>query len=162
MGNVLLKYAAGKASDWDTDAMLQSEFKDGDFTMPGLSERVKVSFNEKGTPHIQAQNMADLLMAEGFLHASMRMWQMFVFRKVSRGELADLFGPEVVNGDVFARTAGWARTGAADWVRYSRERAENKSDDSATELCAADVLTHYVAGVNAYLQTPGRCVVCSV
>ena len=58
----------------------------------GLQDRVIVRRDERGIPYIQASNDHDLYFAQGYVTASDRLWQMDVFRRNARGELAEIFG----------------------------------------------------------------------
>ncbi|MFD8498266.1 penicillin acylase family protein [Amycolatopsis sp. NPDC059657] len=104
-----------------------------------LSEPVEVLRDRWGVPHVYARNRADLFAAQGFLHARDRLWQMELQRRLGRGELAELVGPDALDGDRFARTLGLRRTA----------EAEVSLLDSATRAA----VEAYVRGVNACLGT---------
>src|SRR5439155_22468905 len=82
------------------------------------------------TPH-------DLFFAQGYVHASERMWQMEIFRRIGAGRLAELFGASQIDTDRLVRTLGWRRA------------AERDVAASPPEVGA--VLDAYSAGVNAWL-----------
>ncbi|WP_246162579.1 MULTISPECIES: penicillin acylase family protein [Brasilonema] len=48
----------------------------GTVQIPGLKAEVKVERNDWGIPHIYAANSHDLFMAQGYVHAQDRFWQM--------------------------------------------------------------------------------------
>lgn len=60
----------------------------------GLDAPVTIHFDRWGVPHVDAQSETDLLRAIGFLHGRDRFFQMDMLRRVSRGRLAELFGPQ--------------------------------------------------------------------
>ena len=77
-------------------------------------------------------------MAQGYVHASERMWQMEVWRHISAGRLAEMFGASQLDTDKFIRTLGW------------RIAAQRDLDAVAPEARA--VLDAYTEGVNAWLD----------
>lgn len=60
--------------------------------VPGLRGPVKVLWGPSQVPHVFAQNERDLLMAQGYLHARERLWQMDFNRRFFSGRLAEVFG----------------------------------------------------------------------
>ena len=59
-----------------------------------LQGSVTVRYDERGIPHIRAENETDLYRALGYVHAQDRLFQMEVLRRLARGELAEVLGPE--------------------------------------------------------------------
>jgi len=80
--------------------------RDGSASLAGLVAQVQVTYDERGVPHIQAQNEADLYRALGYLHAQDRLFQMEMVRRLARGELAEILGPKLVDMDRLFRTLG--------------------------------------------------------
>lgn len=64
-----------------------------------------------GVPHVWAGSLADAVFAQGYLHATDRLWQLEMFRRVAQGRLSELFGEETLDADRFLRTLGLARAG---------------------------------------------------
>lgn len=60
--------------------------------LKNLNKEVKVYFDEYGIPHIEAQNLADLVRATGFIHARYRFFQLDVLRRFASGRLSELVG----------------------------------------------------------------------
>jgi len=58
-----------------------------------LQGSVTVRYDERGIPHIRADNETDLYRALGYVHAQDRLFQMEVLRRLARGELAEILGP---------------------------------------------------------------------
>jgi penicillin G amidase len=110
---------------------------DGSLSVPGLHGQVEVLRDAMGVPHIYAQDEHDLFMAQGFVHAQDRFWQMDFWRHIGSGRLAEMFGESQVETDAFIRTMGWPRLAEAEYV------------EADTGLRA--VLDSYAEGVNAYL-----------
>jgi penicillin amidase len=94
-----------------------------------------------GVPHIYASSLHDLLMAQGFVHAQDRFWQMEFSRRIGSGRLAEILGPSALDSDLFIRTVGWHRTAAQELEQMSAE-----------ELAT---LQAYADGVNAYISSRG-------
>ncbi|NJL94980.1 MAG: penicillin acylase family protein [Anaerolineae bacterium] len=54
-------------------------------TLPGLQAEVTVQVDAFGVPHIYATTAHDLVLAQGYLHARDRWWQMEWARRTARG-----------------------------------------------------------------------------
>ena len=112
--------------------------RDGTAQLSGLSAPVKVVRDQNGIVNIYASTPDDLFAAQGWVHASERMWQMEVWRHIGAGRLAELFGQSQVERDEFIRTLGW---------RQSAER-----DMAALSPSTRRLLDAYSSGVNAWLE----------
>jgi len=112
----------------------------GTLKLPGLGEPVEVLRDRWGVPHIYAQSERDAFMAQGYVHAQDRLWQMELNRRTANGRLSQIFGDLALDTDRATLTFGFRRLGIADWERLN------------TELRLA--MEAYAAGVNAYLQSP--------
>ena len=110
----------------------------GTATIPGSRANVTVVRDATGIAHITADTTHDLFVAQGYVHASERMWQMEVWRHISAGRLAEMFGASQLDTDKFIRTLGW------------RVAAQRDLDAVAPEARA--VLDAYTEGVNAWLD----------
>ncbi len=78
--------------------------RSGTLTLSQLKEPVLVNWDERGVPHLQAQNETDLYRALGFLHAQDRLFQMEMLRRLARGELAEILGAKLLDTDRLFRT----------------------------------------------------------
>ena len=105
---------------------------------PGLDAPVTVVRDLAGIAHITADSTHDLFFAQGYVHASERMWQMEVWRHISAGRLSELFGASQLDTDRFIRTLGWRVAAERDLEALSEE--------------ARLVLDAYTVGVNAWLD----------
>jgi penicillin amidase len=72
---------------------------DGDLQLAGLSAPVTVRRDAHGVPHIDATSQADLFMAQGYVTAQDRMWQMDAYRRNSEGNLAEIMGRSLLKHD---------------------------------------------------------------
>ncbi|MHB1319634.1 MAG: penicillin acylase family protein, partial [Anaerolineae bacterium] len=111
----------------------------GTLELPDLNGPVEVLRDRWGIPHLYAQNDHDLYLAQGFVHAQDRLWQMELLRRLSSGRLSELFGELSLDTDRATRTFGFARLGQADWDRATSAPTE--------------AITAYSQGVNAYLSS---------
>ena len=65
----------------------------------GLAEPVTVRRDRHGVPHIDAASQEDLFVAQGYVTAQDRLWQMDAFRRSANGELAEILGPSLLRHD---------------------------------------------------------------
>lgn len=72
---------------------------DGSETLPGLSAPVTVRRDARGVPHIDAATQSDLFMAQGYVTAQDRLWQMDMLRRHGEGTLAAVLGPALLKHD---------------------------------------------------------------
>ena len=110
----------------------------GTLEVAGLQSTVDVVRDERGVPVIYADTLADLMFAQGYVHAQDRFWEMDVRRHITAGRLSEMFGKSAVPTDAFIRTLGWRR--------IAEEELALLSDASLR------MLDSYAAGVNAYLD----------
>lgn len=116
---------------------------EGTLRLSGLTAPVEILRDKHGVPHIYAQTLADLIRAQGFVHAQDRLWQMEQNRRIARGTLAEVFGEPALDADRFSRIVGFWRAAEAEVALL---------DDETRQW-----LTWYAEGVNAYIdQRPGR------
>jgi penicillin amidase len=72
---------------------------DGTLHLQGLSAPVVVRRDGHGVPHITAATLDDLLLAQGYVTAQDRLWQMDMLRRNAGGELAELLGRPMLEHD---------------------------------------------------------------
>ncbi len=105
----------------------------------GLREKVTIRRDERGIPYIEAKNDEDLYFAQGYITASDRLWQMDLFRRTARGELAEVLGAGPNNvaleQDKQHRTIGFAQEADAEAAQASPK--------------SRGLLEAYARGVNA-------------
>jgi penicillin G amidase len=111
---------------------------DGSIRVSGLARPVTVTRDGYGVPHINAENMADMLFAQGYVTAQDRFWQMDMTRRFAAGELSEILGKTYVKTDREQR------------ILSLKQVAERSADRlSANER---QYLEAYTSGVNAYLH----------
>ncbi|GAA2897594.1 penicillin acylase family protein [Nonomuraea rubra] len=111
---------------------------DGSLRLPGLTSNVEIYRDKSGIPHIYADSAADLFMAQGFVHAQDRFFEMDFRRHLTAGRLSELFGASTLDNDKALRTMGWRRV------------AEQEVPELAQET--RGYLDAYAKGVNAWLS----------
>ena len=117
---------------------------DTTLTLPGLEDDVNVYRDENGIPQIYAQNQHDLFLAQGYVTAQDRFWQMEFWRHISLGRISEIAGEATVSSDTFIRTMGWNRIAAESLAYYESEAPE-----------MITILEAYSEGVNAYIAQQG-------
>lgn len=111
----------------------------GSLTLEGLSGPVDVKRDGYGIPQIYASSDEDLFMAQGYVQAQDRFYEMDVRRHMTSGRLSEMFGKSQVDNDEFLRTLGW-------------DRVAKKEYDTKLSAATKKYLQAYAKGVNAYLQ----------
>ena len=109
----------------------------------GIKARVTIRRDERGIPYVEAQNDEDLYFGQGYATASDRLWQMDLFRRTARGELAEVLtaGPNniALDQDKLHRTYGFSQTAEAEFAKASPQTRA--------------ILEAYARGVNAYASS---------
>ncbi len=112
---------------------------DGDLHVAGLSAPVLVRRDAHGVPHIEAATKDDLFVAQGYVTAQDRLWQMDAFRRNANGELAEILGSSLVRHDKMQRNLQFRLTARRIYSNLSTaERAR---------------LDDYARGVNLFITT---------
>src|ERR1700759_4049614 len=76
---------------------------DGNLHLNGLAAPVTVRRDQHGVPHISAANINDLLLAQGYVTAQDRLWQMDMLRRNAGGELSEVIGSSMLERDRLER-----------------------------------------------------------
>jgi penicillin amidase len=71
--------------------------------LQGLSAPVTVRRDQHGVPHIEAASQDDMLVAQGYVTAQDRLWQLDAYRRNANGELAEVMGPSLLRHDKIQR-----------------------------------------------------------
>lgn len=112
--------------------------RDGSIDLRGLQQSVTVRYDERGVPHITAQNEPDLYRALGYVHAQDRLFQMEMVRRLAMGELAEILGPKLLDTDRLFRTLG------------IREHAQRVAQTLDMGTPASQSLLAYLDGINQF------------
>lgn len=109
-----------------------------------LNSAVTFQQDRQGVFHIFAENDEDLYLAQGFLVASQRLFQMNFIARVAEGRLSEWVGPRAVSTDIFFQQMDLARAAA--------KSADKMMDEPFTAMA----LEAYSRGVNAYIESLHR------
>ncbi|UCS93263.1 penicillin acylase family protein [Echinicola marina] len=107
----------------------------------GLEAEVKINYDENLIPHIFAQNEHDLMMAQGYVTARHRLWQMEFQTRAAAGRIAEIVGPVALEFDRMQRRKGLGY-GAEAGLEYI------KNNDPET----LSLIEAYASGVNQYID----------
>ena len=118
---------------------LNTYTKDGNLSLPGLKEPVTVHRDEKGMAYIYAQNFEDLNLAQGFITAQDRLFQMELIRLFASGRISELAGEKARKLDLRMRTLGFRRNAIKHGALLNEETRR--------------FMQKYVDGVNAFIET---------
>ena len=113
----------------------------GTLELKKLTAKVTIRYDERGVPHIKADNEPDLYRALGFVHAQDRLFQMEMMRRLAQGELAEVLGPKLVDTDRLFRTLG------------IRDHAETVVAHMDRKSPASRALLAYLDGINQFQDT---------
>ncbi len=109
-----------------------------DLVIDELSAPVEIVRDRWGVPHIYAKTARDAFLAQGYVHAQDRLFQLEYSRLLARGSLAEALGPAALEADRWSRVIGFSRAAEQDLAVLAPEDR--------------DALAAYTAGVNAFLE----------
>lgn len=116
------------------------EATNNELALEGLKGIVTVKYDDNRVPHIFAENDDDLYMAQGYIIARDRLWQMEFYTLAASGRLTEAVGPTALEYDRYNRRLGMANA--------AKEIIKKLESDPLS----MQVLTSYSAGVNAFIQ----------
>jgi len=111
---------------------------DGEVSLPELKQPVTVDRDRWAVPRIQAGSLEYLLIAQGYVVAQDRLWQMDILRRAAAGELSEVFGSAAIATDLQNRMLG---------LRLAAEKSFATTDADTRALLQA-----YARGVNRYME----------
>jgi penicillin amidase len=114
---------------------------DGELSLAGLRDTVRVFRDAWGVPHIYAKNVNDLFFAQGFVQAQDRLWQMDMYRRTFEGELSEILGPSALKHDQLARLLKFRDFTDAEFTSYHPEGRR--------------IFEAFARGVNAFIAHAG-------
>jgi penicillin amidase len=118
---------------------------DGELYLENLQHPVQVLRDSYGIPHVKAQNKNDALRALGFVMASERLFQMELSRRMTQGELSEVFGEIAIPSDKLYRSL-MLRRSVERMLEY--EKAQGLFDQVMWSEMEA-----YFDGINQYIKT---------
>jgi len=126
---LLLSCPPCKAQDW-------SRLKVGDV-------EVLILRDEFGVPHLKSPNAYALFEAFGYVVAQDRLTQLELSRREARGELAEVFGPDMLPADIAARSES-----------YTEDELARQFQSLKTEV--KELIGAYTTGINRWRAEAGK------
>tara|TARA_Y100001970_G_scaffold185885_1_gene226072 strand:+ start:2942 stop:5599 length:2658 start_codon:yes stop_codon:yes gene_type:complete len=144
---------------------------DKEINLSILKEPVEIIWDENNIPHLFANNEHDLYIAQGYIVAQDRLWQMDFISRVYAGRLSEIIGynPDILTSDRFMRTIGIVESAKASLsiIAHCELDGEiNYNWDGMKESCSNgkiivhddmqevyNMLVAYATGVNKYIQS---------
>lgn len=118
-----------------------SENKEEVLSLPSLQEKVTILWDKRNIPHIFAKNNHDLYLAQGYITAKHRLWQMDFTTYVASGRLCEILGKRALRLDIENRSIGLVY-GAKNAVAELKKHPEINN-----------VINAYCKGVNSYINS---------
>ncbi len=112
--------------------------REGEIQITGINSSIEILFDEKGIPQIWAESEEDAWFAMGWLHASDRLFQMELTRRVATGRLSELFGDLTLPFDRKQRLVG--------------HQVIAEKDITSLQNPAKRFLASYSAGINQWVD----------
>jgi penicillin G amidase len=112
--------------------------RSGALTAP-VAAPVTVSFDALGVPHIRAASQEDAFIAQGYVTAQDRLWQMDSLRRLAGGNLAEIVGPGALELDRESRQLRLRRIAEEGYLRLPPEQRA--------------AFGAYALGVNQFIST---------
>jgi penicillin G amidase len=109
--------------------------------IPGLNDEVTVVYDSLLIPHIFAKNQEDLFLAQGYITASHRLWQMEFQTHAAAGRISEIIGANALEYDRKQRRLGMV-FGAEHFVEALMQQKEISRN-----------VEKYMEGVNAYIHS---------
>lgn len=109
--------------------------------LEGLQSESQVVFDERGVPHVFAENNHDLYFLQGYLTAKDRLWQMEFQTHAAAGRLSEIVGEKALDFDLEQRRIG---------MGWAAEKAMSVIPDDTVSI---KVLTAYADGVNHFISS---------
>jgi len=112
-----------------------------ELNITGLTGNVSIYTDSLDIPHIFASNEGDLYLAQGYVTAFDRLWQMEFQTLAAAGRISEILGKVALDYDRGQRRMGM--------VFGAENNLKNIEEDSLLHSVASS----YTAGVNAYIET---------
>lgn len=124
---------------WQT-ALIEDIPTEESLQIPGLSAEVSVVYNDRGVPHIFAENERDLYLTQGYVVARHRLWQMEFSTHAAAGRISEIIGEQALGYDKHQRKIGMMHG------------AQNTLDAIMEDPTTRIILEAYSDGVNAWIS----------
>jgi penicillin amidase len=111
----------------------------GEIKLQELHRPVRVLRDKWGVAHIYAEDAHDLFLAQGFVAAQDRLFQMELWKRSGQGRLAEVLGSGALLRDVNARLLRYRGDMKAEYESYSPDTQQ--------------ILEAFTAGINEYIDS---------
>lgn len=115
----------------------------GSRRVSGPQKAIRIERDERGIPHVHAENDRDVFFGFGYAVAQDRLFQLDWLRRKARGRLAEIVGPEGIESDTLYRTIGLSQIAEKELTTLPADVRE--------------LLTAYTAGINALMEESRKC-----
>ncbi len=109
-----------------------------ELSLTGLLDEVTISTDRWGVAHIRASSARDVFMAQGFVAARDRMFQLDWWRRRYLGLVSAVLGPRYVERDRAARLFLYRGSIREEWLEYPQESIE--------------AVKAFVSGINSWVS----------
>lgn len=109
--------------------------------LTGLKDEVTIHYDSLLIPHVFAKNNDDLYLAQGYITAANRLWQMEFQTHAAAGRISEIIGDAALDYDRTQRRRGMV---------YA---AENALKAMQADPVAAAMVNSYTQGINQYIQS---------
>ena len=109
--------------------------------VPKLAGNVAMEYDQRGVPHVFAQNLYGMFYAQGYATARDRLWQMDIQSRAGLGRLSEIMGSDLLRFDLERRRMGMAASAKTSLAMVCRDSISNLALDA------------YSAGVNAWIAS---------
>ncbi len=109
--------------------------------LTGLKEEVSIRYDSLLIPHVFAKNDDDLYLAQGYITAANRLWQMEFQTHAAAGRISEIIGNAALDYDRTQRRRGMVFA------------AENALKAMEADPIAAKMVNSYTQGINQYIQS---------
>lgn len=113
-----------------------------DLNLEGVSNTVRIHFDDLLIPHIFASNEEDLFFAQGYITAYHRLWQMEFQLLAAEGRISELLGEQALQFDRGQRRIG---------LKYGAQKSEEQFRKEEPQIYK--LIEAYSNGVNAYINS---------
>ncbi len=115
--------------------------QDLNVSIPGLTAEVTVLYDSAYIPHVFAKNDADLYLAQGYVTANDRLWQMEFQTHAAAGRISEILGAVALDYDRRQRRLGMLFA------------AQNALIEMEKEPLSKMMVESYTAGINKYISS---------
>ncbi|AGA80601.1 penicillin acylase family protein [Echinicola vietnamensis] len=123
------------------NAYSEDELAQETLSLEGLHAPVTVVYDQNLIPHVFAETEADLMMAQGYVTAQHRLWQMEFQTRAAAGRISEIVGSAALDFDRMQRRKGLGY-GAEMGLQFLKEQ----------EPATLELIHAYTEGVNRYID----------